>query len=583
MTKVCPICNTSYPDTNAFCTNDGATLRSEEKSQDLVGSVIADRYRIEKLLGEGGMGRVYLAQHVRLPQKAAIKVLHPSMVTEVDAVARFNREAANAAKIDHDRVARVFDYGDTSDGLVFLAMEFVPGRTLRDMIGELGKLPPARAANITFQIAEGLDAAHRIGIIHRDLKPDNVLVVTDDNGVDRSKVVDFGIAKAVDNSQTQLTQTGMLVGTPEFMSPEQVLGEQLDARSDVYALALVAYQLFTGGLPFGGTTPERSLAARLMEDAKPLSFAAADVEWPSALQDAFDRALARDPADRTATAIEFGDSVVAATEAWLGASVLRGRTPLSNPSLVGIATLTPTGVSTTSPTPSVPSQTTGGTRASIPTGAPAVVEPVARKTSRVPVIAGGVVVLVVAFVAGLVFMNGRKTGSATVMPSLIDQSTPQAVAAVSGPTVPVVAAERPVQAESRGNPPAGAAQSPPAQQPPSNPPTNPPAAVTADNSAATSPGNSQILDLLREDVQNAADASAAEPLIVRLNKLLPQLRQPSDSFNAYMALFEAHLTSGHSLTLSCPSLQAADKLARQLTSSEQKSVNYLFEQTGCTR
>ena len=192
------------------------------------------------------------------------------MLQDSGAVARFNREAANAARIEHERVARVFDFGETSNGLVYLAMEFVPGKTLGEVLeGEGGRLPATRAANLVYQIAEGLDAAHRISIVHRDLKPDNVLVITDEQGVDRCKVVDFGIAKAFDDSEsrkTQLTQAGAIIGTPEFMSPEQVLGEQLDARSDVYALALVAYQLFTGELPFSATTPERSLTARLISD-----------------------------------------------------------------------------------------------------------------------------------------------------------------------------------------------------------------------------------------------------------------------------------------------------------------------------
>ncbi len=150
-------------------------------------------------------------------------------------------------------------------------MEYVPGKTLRDILRDDSRLSPARAANFIYPVAEGLEAAHRIGIVHRDLKPDNIMVMTDENGVDRCKVVDFGIAKVVNSTQTQLTQTGMLIGTPEYMSPEQVLGEALDGRSDVYALALVAYNAFTGTLPSNSGTPERTLAARLIEDPPELS------------------------------------------------------------------------------------------------------------------------------------------------------------------------------------------------------------------------------------------------------------------------------------------------------------------------
>ena len=344
MPKTCPICGTTYPDTSLFCPADGTTLRSDGSDTDLIGTVIADRYLISKLLGEGGMGRVYLASHLRLPQQAAIKVLHPSMVQDSAAVQRFNREASNAAKIEHDRVARVFDFGETKTGLVFIAMEFVPGQTLRSILEEQPRLSPARVANLIYQVAEGLDAAHRMSIVHRDLKPDNIMVITDATGIDRAKVVDFGIAKAVDatsGQRTQLTQAGAVIGTPEFMSPEQVFGETLDARSDVYALALVGYQMFTGLLPFDSSTPERSLTARIVSDPRTLADAAPDVQWPVALQDAFNHALAREPDARTASALDFGDAVVAATEAWIGASVLRTRTPLSNAALLTAANATP--------------------------------------------------------------------------------------------------------------------------------------------------------------------------------------------------------------------------------------------------
>ncbi len=368
MPKTCPICNTTYPDTSAFCPTDGTTLRSDGTDADLIGSVIADRYLISKLLGEGGMGRVYLAGHVRLPQQAAIKVLHPSMVQDSAAVARFNREAANAARIEHDRVARVFDFGETSNGLVYLAMEFVPGRTLRAILEEQPRLPPARAAHLIYQVAEGLDAAHRMSIVHRDLKPDNIMVITDESGIDRAKVVDFGIAKVVDGKTgqaTQLTQAGSVIGTPEFMSPEQVFGEQLDARSDVYALALVGYQMLTGVLPFDSSTPERSLTARIVSDPRTLAQGLPEVSWPSALQEAFDRALAREPDARTASALDFADAVVVATEAWIGTPVLRTRTPLSSAALNasgGMRAVSPT----PTVTPAVPSPTSSTARSAPP-------------------------------------------------------------------------------------------------------------------------------------------------------------------------------------------------------------------------
>jgi len=305
MPKVCPVCGTSYADSNIFCPADGSTLRAADPEGDLIGSVVADRYLVTDLLGEGGMGKVYLARHVRLPLQAAIKVLRAELLKDPASVARFNREAANASRIEHERVARVFDFGETSDGLVYLAMEYVQGETLKSLLAKSGPLSLERTARIIRQVADGLDAAHRLGIVHRDLKPDNILVTVDDaDGSDRCKVVDFGIAKAIGSNEKEsgLTRTGFVVGTPEFMSPEQLLGSDIDHRSDVYALALVAYQCLTLDMPFDTNTPDRGMTARLVSTPRPLITVKNDVRWPAALQQVFDQALDKDPAKRTTSA-----------------------------------------------------------------------------------------------------------------------------------------------------------------------------------------------------------------------------------------------------------------------------------------
>jgi serine/threonine-protein kinase len=314
MPKVCPVCGTSYPDPNVFCPSDGSTLRAAEADGDLIGSVVADRYLVTDLLGEGGMGKVYLARHVRLPLQAAIKVLRPELLKDAASVARFNREAANASRIEHASVARVFDFGETSDGTVYLAMEFIAGRPLKDVLEADGPLTAARTAVIVRQVADGLDAAHRLGIVHRDLKPDNIMVTVDDDGTDRCKVVDFGIAKAIGSNEKEagLTRTGFVVGTPEFMSPEQLLGTELDHRSDVYALGLVAYTCLTLDLPFDRNTPDRGMTARLMSTPRPLSVVRPDMSWPAALQAALDQALEREPGNRTASAGAFAKALEAA-------------------------------------------------------------------------------------------------------------------------------------------------------------------------------------------------------------------------------------------------------------------------------
>ena len=306
MPKVCPVCGSHYPDSSVFCPTDGSSLRAADAAGDLIGSVVADRYLVTDLLGEGGMGKVFLARHVRLPLQAAIKVLRPELIRDPSSVARFNREAANAASIVHERVARVFDFGETSDGLVYLAMEYVDGPTLKELLAD-GPLDLARCAQIIGQVADGLDAAHRMGIIHRDLKPDNILVHVGPDGEYSCKVVDFGIAKAVgaENSDSALTLTGFVVGTPEFMSPEQFLAGELDARSDVYALALTAFHCLTLELPFDSGGSDHGLTARLVSAPRSLRDVRPETPWPPALEAAFAHALQRDPAHRTESAGDF--------------------------------------------------------------------------------------------------------------------------------------------------------------------------------------------------------------------------------------------------------------------------------------
>ncbi len=308
MAKICPTCAATFPASQAFCPSDGTALRSDMPGDAIVGTVVAERYLVTELLGEGGMGKVYLAQHVKLPRRAALKVLHQNMVRDADALARFNREATNASKIDHERVARVFDFGETATGLVYLAMEYVDGRTLKQALAEDGPMSLSRTATLVRQIADGLDAAHRSGIVHRDLKPDNILVAKTAAGGDACKVVDFGIAKALGSGERSLTRTGFVVGTPEYMSPEQLLGEPIDHRSDVYALALLGYQCLTGVTPFDSRTPDRGLMARLANEPRSLVTVRPDKQWPVELQAALNKGMARDRERRYRTAGMFAEA-----------------------------------------------------------------------------------------------------------------------------------------------------------------------------------------------------------------------------------------------------------------------------------
>ena len=307
--KFCPVCGTEYANEVKFCPRDGQTLRAVDPSADFVGQVIAGRYHVTKKLGEGGMGAVYLAEHVKMGRMSAIKVMGKGMSHDPEAISRFNREAANASKINHPNCCAVYDFGETEDGTIYLAMEFIEGRTLSALLKETGPLPLKRAADLLRQCADALTAAQELGIVHRDLKPDNIMIVSQ-RGKDVVKVVDFGIAKAAESESGQkVTKTGLVVGTPEYMSPEQLSGDKLDGRSDIYSLALVFYRMITGALPFIADTAQETMIKRLTDEPMPLIQAKPDGNFPPALQPVMDKALARYPNDRYASAAEFATDV----------------------------------------------------------------------------------------------------------------------------------------------------------------------------------------------------------------------------------------------------------------------------------
>ena len=282
----------------------------------MIGRLLADRYKVLRTIGEGGMGRVYLAEHVRMGRLSAVKVMSPALAPTAEAIGRFNREAANASRINQPNVAAIYDFGETEDGTLYLAMEYVEGETLSAVLRREGPFSPMRAAEITGQIADGLTAAHHLGIVHRDLKPDNILVTRSHDGREWVKIVDFGIAKTTQaDAEQNVTSLGVAVGTPEFMSPEQIAGEQLDGRTDLYSLGLVLFNMLTGALPHPALTSKQSLVQRLTARPRTLADVRPNVAWPARLQVALDRALAPEPADRFRTVGELAAVVRAAVGA----------------------------------------------------------------------------------------------------------------------------------------------------------------------------------------------------------------------------------------------------------------------------
>ena len=408
--KICPVCGTEYPDDIKFCQNDGTTLRAAAPAANLVGQVVADRYHIVKKLGEGGMGQVYLAEHVKMGRRSAIKVMNPSMVHDPDAVARFNREASNASRITHPNVCAIYDFGETSDGLIYLAMEFIEGEPLTDVLEREGALGITQAVHIFLQVGDALQAAHDLGIVHRDLKPDNIMLSRGKGGRDVVKVVDFGIAKAVggDDAGQKVTKTGLVVGTPEFMSPEQLSGDKVDGRSDLYSLALVFFRMLTGKLPFEANTVQETMIKRLTDEPVKLATVRPDVQFPTGLQEVLDSALRRSPVDRYQTVTRFAESVASVTGTGREApgAIPRTRADTDAKTQLLDSTSAKTAAIKAAPGP-------------------------AKKRSVVPIAVGAVVVL--GAVGGGIALLGKKDGTGAVPP---DTATHMAAANTSATNRP---------------------------------------------------------------------------------------------------------------------------------------------------
>jgi eukaryotic-like serine/threonine-protein kinase len=267
----------------------------------LVGSLVAGRYQVLELLGRGGMGAVYRAKHRELKKNVALKVLHREMTFMPEVVARFEREAVAAARIEHRHVASATDFGRLDDGAFFLVLEFVEGRSLTQVIETEKRIPVYRALHIAHQVSDALAAAHAAGIVHRDLKPDNIMLMQRDGDADFAKVLDFGIAK-VDSQEgsehTALTQLGTVFGTPEYMAPEQAQGLPVDARADLYTLGIILYQMLSGQSPFHDDNVVVILTRQMVEQPEPLAGV------PPAVNDLVMTLLKKKAEERVQTAAE---------------------------------------------------------------------------------------------------------------------------------------------------------------------------------------------------------------------------------------------------------------------------------------
>ncbi len=333
----CPRCQATYAAPARFCVKDGSLLvesdkppATNEKSPlpgsrassrpsgdpsalapgpkeqvpsslaSLTGQVLDQRYHITRKLGEGGMSYVYQAQEIETGRAVAVKILIPRLSRDPASVERLRREATIATRLNHPNVCPILRMGETADHLIYLVMPFLEGEPLSEHETRRGPFPLAEGIPLLVQMCEGLGHAHDLQIIHRDLKPENVMLVPDPSiptGF-RAVVMDFGLAKErrAGPDVVKLTATGIVLGTPEFMSPEQIRGKPLDGRSDVYALGILAFEMFTGQLPFTGKSAQETMIARLRGAPLPLREVKADL--PAKLESVISKALSVNPADR---------------------------------------------------------------------------------------------------------------------------------------------------------------------------------------------------------------------------------------------------------------------------------------------
>jgi serine/threonine protein kinase len=342
MSRRCPRCKNVYAGDARFCPKDGSPLveaggqaggaaaslgaldgsktvarkivpksgASLDRAASLMNELLDNRYRVSGRLGEGGMSFVYAATDVHTGKELAIKVLSPKLSRDSNSVQRLRREAGLAMRLKHPYVCRILRLGETEDGLIYLVMPYLRGELLSDREGKVGPMDPAEGLEYLIQCCSGLHYAHQQNIIHRDLKPENIMLVRENDGTDIAVILDFGLAKQsqADPSMAKLTATGIILGTPEFMSPEQIRGKDIDERSDVYALGIVAFEMFTARLPFEGRSPQEMMIARLRGKPTPLRKFRSD--FPRGLEAALMKSMATEPAERYPTALDFGNALI---------------------------------------------------------------------------------------------------------------------------------------------------------------------------------------------------------------------------------------------------------------------------------
>jgi serine/threonine-protein kinase len=329
--KQCPTCGQQFEDNVKFCPDDASQLivvGEDRMSDPFLGVVLGTKYRIEDKIGEGGMGKIYLARHVTLKKRYAVKMLNTEFSKNQEAVERFRREATTAGELDHPNIINITDIDYTEDGHAYIVMEFLEGRELRDDLMKSPVLPADRLVRIITQVCRALDAAHARGIVHRDLKPENIFLVDLPDQPDTVKLLDFGISKIKTGGDTNLTQTGMVIGTPHYMAPEQAKGDRdIDHRADIFAIGAMLYEACTGQVPATGDTATAILMKILLEEPPPPR--QLNPELPPEVEAVILRAMQKDREARFQSCNELAEALQAATG--IGMSIMSGMSVPSFP------------------------------------------------------------------------------------------------------------------------------------------------------------------------------------------------------------------------------------------------------------
>ncbi|NOY92457.1 MAG: serine/threonine protein kinase, partial [Deltaproteobacteria bacterium] len=335
--KLCPACKETYAGGEVFCPVDATRLITpsqigsarHDPDDPLIGAILAGRYEVLRRIGEGGMGLVYEAEHKGIEKRVAIKVLRDDFSKRPEVVERFQLEAKSASKIGNAHIIDISDFGETPSGASYFVMEFLDGQDLADLLAAEGTLPAERAVGLVRQCCRALGAAQRKGVVHRDMKPENIFLTTRDEVPDFVKIVDFGIAKMNDIETEgapgrKLTKTGMIFGTPEYMSPEQAAGKPADGRVDIYALGIILYECLCGRTPFMGDSFMGILTQHMFEEVPPLRDVNPNVILSPELEMVILKTLSKDPDERYTTMDLLSEALEAAMQGRVAEPTLTG-------------------------------------------------------------------------------------------------------------------------------------------------------------------------------------------------------------------------------------------------------------------